>query len=93
MENKDRQEAIREKGFSMNGSTEYGKIRVGVKTLDDVIIELGSYRKLWDRSGPYKFYDKFEILRAIAEKDYQNFYKALKAVNPQIIYTVNAAEE
>ena len=72
MESKDRQEAIREKGFSMNGNstTEYGKIKVGIKTLEDAIIELGCYRRLWDR-GPIRFYDKVEILKAIAEKDYR----------------------
>ena len=72
MENKDRQDAIREKGFAFNGNgtTEYGKIKVGVKTLEDAIINLGSYRKLWDKHESVRFYDKFEILRAIAEKDY-----------------------
>ena len=72
MESKDRQEAIREKGFSMNGNstTEYGKIKVGIKTLEDAIIELGCYRRLWDR-GPIRFYDKVEILKAIAERDYR----------------------
>ena len=73
MENKDRQDAIREKGFAFNGNgtTEYGKIKVGVKTLEDAVINLGSYKKLWRRhSESMRFYDKFEILRAIAEKDY-----------------------
>ena len=75
MENKDRQDAIREKGFSFSGSrdgtTEYGKIKVGVKTLEDAVINLGSYKKLWRKYGETaRFYDKFEILRAIAEKDY-----------------------
>jgi hypothetical protein len=48
LENKDRQDAIREKGFAFNGNgtTEYVKIKVGVKTLEDAIINLGSYRKL-----------------------------------------------
>jgi hypothetical protein len=75
LENKDRQDAIREKGFSFSGNrdgtTEYGKIKVGVKTLEDAVINLGSYKKLWRRhSESMRFYDKFEILRAIAEKDY-----------------------
>ena len=75
MENKDRQDAIREKGFSFSGNrdgtTEYGKIKVGVKTLEDAVINLGSYKKLWKKYGETaRFYDKFEILRAIAEKDY-----------------------
>ena len=75
MENKDRQDAIRKKGFSFSGSrdgtTEYGKIKVGVKTLEDAVINLGSYKKLWRKYGETaRFYDKFEILRAIAEKDY-----------------------
>ena len=42
MENKERQEAIREKGFDMNGATDYGKIKVGIKTLEDAIIDLAS---------------------------------------------------
>ena len=39
-----RQDAIRAKGFNM-GTTQYGKIKVGVKTLDDAVINLGSLSK------------------------------------------------
>jgi hypothetical protein len=38
---KDRQEAIREKGFDMGGTT-YGKIKIGTKSLEDAVLNLGS---------------------------------------------------
>ena len=39
MDNNNRQDAIRAKGFNMGttATTQYGKIKVGVKTLDDAI--------------------------------------------------------
>ena len=41
-----KQEAIHAKGFSMADSpTEYGKIKVGVHTLDDATLNLGSIQK------------------------------------------------
>ena len=67
MENKDRQEAIREKGFDMNGATEYGKIKVGIKTLEDAILDLGFCKKV----GEKRFFDKRAIMRAIIERDYR----------------------
>ena len=71
MENKDRQDAIREKGFSMagNSTTEYGKIKVGVKTLEDAILNLGAYRRIDIGCGRY--FDKHDILKAIATRDYR----------------------
>jgi hypothetical protein len=38
-----RQESIHEMGFDMNDNskTEYGKIKVGVKTLEDAILDIG----------------------------------------------------
>lgn len=67
MENKDRQEAIREKGFDMNGATDYGKIKVGIKTLEDAIIDLGFYKKIDGRRA----FDKRVIMRAIIDRDYR----------------------
>ena len=77
MENKDRQEAIREKGFAMDGNstTEYGKIKIGVKTLEDAILNLGSYSRIDEYFR--RFYHKPDILKAIAEKD----YRALRAIS------------
>ena len=75
MDNKDRQDAIREKGFAMDGSPtlEYGKIKVGIKTLEDAILNLGYYKKLPE----WHFYDRVFILRAIAKKD----FRAIKAIS------------
>ena len=74
--NKERQEQIRKKGFSMNGSSQYGSIKVGTKTLEDAVINLGAYQKLKDTSC-LRFYDKVAILRAIAEND----VKAIRAIS------------
>lgn len=57
---KQRQQEIKDKGFNLVGSgirtaprdfdffdeNEYSKIRVGVRQLDDAIVNLGSYRKI-----------------------------------------------
>ena len=67
MENKERQEAIREKGFDMNGATDYGKIKVGIKTLEDAIIDLGFYKKC----GEKRYFDKRMIMKAIIDRDYR----------------------
>ena len=67
MENKERQEAIREKGFDMNGATDYGKIKVGIKTLEDAIIDLGFYKKCGER----RYFDKRMIMKAIIDRDYR----------------------
>ena len=67
MENKERQEAIREKGFDMNCATDYGKIKVGIKTLEDAIIDLGFYKKCGDR----RYFDKRMIMKAIIDRDYR----------------------
>ena len=47
MENKvetNRQDAIRAKGFDMGGTT-YGKIKIGTKSLEDAVLNLGSIQK------------------------------------------------
>lgn len=72
----ERQKEIREKGFSFTDSTRYGKIKVGTKTIEDAVINLGTYQKLRDPSN-LRFYDKTAILRAIAEKD----VKAIRAIS------------
>ncbi len=66
MDNNNRQEAIRAKGFNMGttATTQYGKIKVGVKTIDDAILDLGSLK-----SGNKMIADKSVIMRALAEKD------------------------
>ena len=51
-----RQDAIHNKGFDM-GTTQYGKMKVGVKTLDDATLDLGYLKKI-DRN----LYDKRIIL-------------------------------
>ena len=44
MEQLERQEEIRLKGFDMMGNhaVEYGKIKVNTKTLDDAVLNLGA---------------------------------------------------
>ena len=44
----------------------FNKIKVGVKNLEDAILDLGSIRKSLPN---YPYGDKRQILRAIAEKD------------------------
>ena len=59
-----RQEQIHSKGFSLtNRPVEYGKIKVGVKTLDDAVLTLG---QLNDRT---KGISKPMVLKALMERD------------------------
>ena len=52
-------------GFQYQGvPTDFNKIRVGAKTLDDAIIKLGTYNKISPRLA-----DKATVLRAIATYD------------------------
>ena len=67
-----RQDEIREKGFDMTRITDYGKIKVGVKTLDDAILNLGSLKAANKNYG-----DKKIILKALADKDISTLLKAL----------------
>ena len=62
-----------------------------VKTDINSIFQLTEF-KAQKKLVAYFAEEKYSVI-VIAEKDYRNFYKALKVVNPQIIYTVNAAEE
>lgn len=72
---KTRQQIIHEKGFNIvnnvnreiynsNTPVEYNKIRVGVKTLDDAVLNLGAIKKVNSIFG-----NKYEVLRALGEKD------------------------
>ena len=62
MEN-NRQQEIREKGFDMGTST-YGKMKVGVKTLDDAVLNLGALKTIERNYG-----DKRTVLKALADMD------------------------
>ena len=58
-----RQEQIHEKGFRMS-ATNYSKINVGSKVLQDAILNLASLKQL-DKA----YTNKAEIVKAIAQKD------------------------
>ena len=47
------QEQIHEKGFDMNSnySYEYGKIKVGLKTLDDAVLDTSCLKKIERKYG------------------------------------------
>ena len=71
MEKETRQEAIHDKGFDFNSPyntgdapTDYSKIKIGVKTLEDAVLDLGSLKKT-DRI----IFNKQAILKAIANND------------------------
>lgn len=73
-----RVDRIKQKGFNMdrvnttedlslsspNPSVDFSKIKVGLKTLDDAVLDLGNYKKMNPRFG-----DKKEVLRAIHSGD------------------------
>lgn len=68
---RNRQEEIRSKGFDMinsrrgyEGPIDYGKIKVGTKTLDDAVLNLGSMSKI-----RHDFGNKAFILQAISERN------------------------
>lgn len=52
--------------FSNNG-TDYSKIKVGVKALEDAIINLGAY----NRTARRNYADKGLIIKAMADRDYE----------------------
>ena len=72
-----RVEEIKKKGFNMGiddspdiyansyNSVDFSKIKVGLKTLDDAIVDLGDYKKIDSRYG-----DKTTVLRAINNCDF-----------------------
>ena len=60
-------DAIHEKGFSMNklgDVTEYGKIKIGAKTVADAVLDLSSLK---DKERPYV--NKQNIIKALADQD------------------------
>lgn len=71
-----RQEQIHSKGFNINGrdidyvNSAYGKIKVGVKDLDDAVLIFGDYAKL-KRRGQAISFAKSEVLDALYKKDIQ----------------------
>lgn len=68
---RNRQEMIRQKGFSMtprvDSIEDYAKMRVGLKTLDDANLDLNYFKKLNSRNG-----DKATVLKALANHDYNS---------------------
>lgn len=79
---RNRQEEIKQKGFSMADKDldtyapiDFSRIRIGVKTLDDAILNLGTYKKINSRLA-----DKTYVTRALAEnntsslRDISNFF-------------------
>jgi len=77
---KSRQETIHDKGFDLfnfNYTEEgkvidYGKIKVGVKQLEDALLDLGTLKQT-----KLPFCNKQEILQAIIKKD----YKKMRAIS------------
>ena len=69
---RNRQEEIRAKGFDITGGVrrdydgplEYNSIKVGAKTLEDAVLNLGSIRKVHRHYG-----DKATILKAMGERN------------------------
>ncbi len=68
------QEAIHAKGFDMvNGpATDYNKIKVGLKTVQDAVLELGTLK-----DGRREYFNKKDIMRALADRD----LRALRAIS------------
>ena len=70
MENKERQPSIHDKGFDFNGPynysdpTDFNKIKIGVKTVEDAVLDLGALKKT-DKT----IFNKGAILKAIADND------------------------
>ena len=63
-------ETINDTGNNFNNNIpfnqiDFSKIKVGVKTLDDAVVDLSNYKKINSRLG-----DKKEVLRAINNSDY-----------------------
>ena len=59
-----RQETIHSKGFDMGGTTRYGKMKVGIKSLDDAVLNLGSLK----HATRFRI-DKAAIYRALYDND------------------------
>ena len=67
MEELNRQDLIRAKGFDLmtrRPNYEYGKIKVGTKTLDDAVINLGAVQK-----STKGYIDKWVVMKALFDND------------------------
>lgn len=70
-----RQEEIREKGFALTepestgAPLDFSKIKVGIKSLEDAIVDVNPYKQLGNKS---KYGDKNFILKALTNKDYES---------------------
>ena len=73
-ETKKTQEAIHSKGFDMIGGpiTDYNKMKIGLKTVQDAVLELGTLK-----DGRREFANKKDVMRALASKD----LRALRAIS------------
>lgn len=60
----DRQKEIHSKGFGMGNSLEFGRMKVGKKTLDDAALDLSILK-----SANRNFNNKEAIIKALANKD------------------------
>jgi len=67
---------IKKKGFSMTpdrevyNSVDFSKIKVGVKTLNDAVLNLGDYKRLNNSLG-----DKEKVFKAIRDNDYETMFE------------------
>lgn len=70
-----RQEEIREKGFALTepestgAPLDFSKIKVGIKSLEDAIVDVNPYKQLGNKS---KYGNKNFILKALTNKDYES---------------------
>ena len=61
-----REMAMKNTGYNATAPIDYSKIKVGLKTLDDAILQLGDLKKANPRLA-----DKQTVLKAIQDKDYE----------------------
>ena len=70
-----RQEEIRAKGFALTepeptgAPLDFSKLRVGVKTLEDAIVDTNPYKSL---GSSKKYTDKNFILKSLTNKDFES---------------------
>ena len=64
LEELNRQQQIRQKGFDITRPTDYGKIKVGTKTLEDATLQLGAIQ-----TQTKNLISKATIYRALADND------------------------
>ena len=93
MEIKERQESIHDKGFRMRPTfdnyQDYAKMRVGVKTVQDAILNLNPYKKANGRLGDRDF-----IIKALANHDYDSLREIsnlfISPILAAIFFTISA---